>query len=29
MRCVVFTGVGGGEVVDLQERPTRFPAAAS
>ncbi|MDX6376938.1 MAG: NADPH:quinone reductase [Gaiellaceae bacterium] len=21
MRCVVFTGVGGGEVVDLQERP--------
>ena len=27
MRCVVFTGVGGGEVVDLQERPDPVPGS--
>ncbi len=27
MRCVVFTGVGGGEVVDLQERPDPEPGS--
>ena len=27
MRCVVFTGVGGGEVVDLQDRPDPVPGS--
>ncbi len=27
MRCVVFTGVGGGEVVDLQDRPDPEPGS--
>jgi NADPH:quinone reductase len=27
MRCIVFTGVGGGEVVDLQDRPDPEPGS--
>jgi NADPH:quinone reductase-like Zn-dependent oxidoreductase len=27
MRCVVFTGAGGGEVVDVQERPDPVPGS--
>ena len=27
MRCVVFTGAGGGEVVDFQERPDPVPGS--